>query len=119
MAIQDYQMKLDISTSGIPHQRPTTTKKGTESIVKKKGKHGKPYFKVCFPPGRLEVLDVGCGTGEMGFLFAELGHRVTGLDLSEKMFEKARDKASRQGHNIVFKKEMLKILLLKPRLLIS
>ncbi len=50
------------------------------------------------------MLDVGCGTCEIGLLFAEMGHQVTGLDLSEKMLAKAREKASRRGFDIAFKK---------------
>ena len=56
------------------------------------------------PVGRLEVLDVGCGTGEIGLLFAELGHHVTGLDLSEKMLAKAREKTSKKMYDSTFKK---------------
>jgi SAM-dependent methyltransferase len=43
------------------------------------------------------VLDVGAGTGAMSLLAAELGYRVTGLDLSPGMLEKARAKARAQG----------------------
>jgi len=45
------------------------------------------------PPTPQRVLDIGCGTGAMGLLFAEMGHRVTGIDLSEEMMAKARRKA--------------------------
>ncbi len=45
------------------------------------------------PGPRQRVLDIGCGTGVMGLLFAEMGHQVTGLDLSEAMMAKAREKA--------------------------
>ncbi|MEI7856880.1 MAG: class I SAM-dependent methyltransferase [Methanomicrobiales archaeon] len=48
------------------------------------------------PGPSLTVLDVGCGTGAMGLLFAGMGHRVTGLDLSEGMLAKAREKADAQ-----------------------
>ncbi|MDD1723781.1 MAG: class I SAM-dependent methyltransferase, partial [Methanospirillum sp.] len=41
----------------------------------------------------LTVLDVGCGTGAIGLILAEMGHNVTGLDLSEKMMEEGRQKA--------------------------
>ena len=43
--------------------------------------------------GHLRVLDVGCGTGEICLLLAEMGHQVTGIDLSEKMLALARSKA--------------------------
>jgi ubiquinone/menaquinone biosynthesis C-methylase UbiE len=43
--------------------------------------------------GHLKVLDVGCGTGEISLLLAEMGHQVTGIDLSEKMLALARSKA--------------------------
>ena len=45
------------------------------------------------PSSSQKILDVGCGTGAMGLLFAEMGHQVTGVDLSEAMMEKARQKA--------------------------
>lgn len=46
------------------------------------------------------ILDVGCGTGAMGLLFAEMGHYVTGVDLSEAMMAKARQKADAQKLSI-------------------
>ncbi|HYC07260.1 MAG TPA: methyltransferase domain-containing protein, partial [Candidatus Binatia bacterium] len=39
---------------------------------------------------RLRVLDVGTGTGVLALLAAELGHDVTGVDLSEGMLAQAR-----------------------------
>jgi ubiquinone/menaquinone biosynthesis C-methylase UbiE len=39
------------------------------------------------------VLDIGTGTGLMALLAAELGHDVTGLDMSEGMLDQARRKA--------------------------
>ena len=44
-----------------------------------------------------QVLEVGCGTGEISFLLAELGHQVTGLDLSPLMIERARRKSADAG----------------------
>ena len=46
-------------------------------------------------PGK--VLDIGCGTGVMGLLFAGMGHHVTGLDLSYAMLAKARENADAQA----------------------
>ena len=42
---------------------------------------------------RLKILDVGCGTGVIALLLAEMGHEVTGVDISERMLERAREKA--------------------------
>lgn len=44
-------------------------------------------------PGRgCDLLDLGCGTGSLSLLAAEQGHRVTGVDLSPAMVERARAK---------------------------
>ncbi len=50
------------------------------------------------PPGPLMVLDVGCGTGAMALLFGEMGHRVTGIDLSREMIVKVRKKAETSNY---------------------
>lgn len=47
------------------------------------------------PPA--SVLDVGAGTGTMSLLAAELGHRVTAIDVAPAMLDRARDKASAAG----------------------
>jgi ubiquinone/menaquinone biosynthesis C-methylase UbiE len=49
------------------------------------------------------VLDVGCGTGFLAFRFAELGHTVTGIDLSPQMIDRARRKAEQAGRQIDFR----------------
>jgi demethylmenaquinone methyltransferase / 2-methoxy-6-polyprenyl-1,4-benzoquinol methylase len=41
-----------------------------------------------------EVLDVCCGTGDLAVAAADAGGRVTGLDFSEPMLERARRKSS-------------------------
>ena len=48
------------------------------------------------------VLDIGCGTGSLSLVLAERGHRVTGIDLSPAMIERARAKAAAAGQNIAF-----------------
>ncbi len=52
------------------------------------------------PESPQKVLDVGCGTGVIGLLFSEMGHQVTGVDLSEEMMAKARGKAKVQNLSI-------------------
>jgi demethylmenaquinone methyltransferase/2-methoxy-6-polyprenyl-1,4-benzoquinol methylase len=40
------------------------------------------------------VLDACCGTGDLALACARIGGRVTGLDFSERMLERARQKSS-------------------------
>jgi SAM-dependent methyltransferase len=54
------------------------------------------------PPPPARVLDAGTGTGSIAFLTAELGHQVTGVDLSGGMLERARGKALAQGLDVTF-----------------
>jgi len=49
------------------------------------------------PTGPWDVLDVGCGTGSLTALLAQAGHRVTGVDVSPKMIERARTKLDDAG----------------------
>lgn len=49
-----------------------------------------------------KILDIGCGTGSISVLLAELGHEVTGIDLSPKMIDLAKSKASDAKKDIVF-----------------
>jgi SAM-dependent methyltransferase len=54
------------------------------------------------PDTGARVLDVGAGTGSLSLLAAELGYRVTALDLSPGMLAKARTKAADRGLEIEF-----------------
>jgi len=53
----------------------------------------KELFGRLIPGDGLKVLEAGCGTGEMSFLLAGMGHEVYGVDLSENMLAKAIEKA--------------------------
>ena len=52
------------------------------------------------PPPGARILDAGAGTGTISLFAAELGYRVTALDLSPAMLEQARRKASARGLEI-------------------
>jgi ubiquinone/menaquinone biosynthesis C-methylase UbiE len=60
------------------------------------------------------VLDLGCGTGSLSVLLALEGHRVTGIDLSERMLERARAKAAEAGVDVEFSKGDASALELPP-----
>ncbi|WP_049923855.1 class I SAM-dependent methyltransferase [Halopiger djelfimassiliensis] len=53
------------------------------------------------PPRR--VLDVGCGTGVVSLLLAAIGHEVTGIDLSDGMLDRARQKARETNGTVEFR----------------
>jgi SAM-dependent methyltransferase len=47
--------------------------------------------------GRGSILELGCGTGRALLPLAQAGHVVTGVDISPKMLEIARERASLAG----------------------
>ncbi len=50
----------------------------------------------------LRILDIGCGTGRHAIELTQRGYQVTGIDLSDSMLKKAREKASKQNLSINF-----------------
>ena len=62
-------------------------------------------FAELLPPAPADVLDVATGTGFAAKIEAKLGHRVTGIDLSESMLAEANAAAARDGLTIRFKLE--------------
>ena len=60
-------------------------------------------FDRCLPRSRkLDILDIGTGTGFFALLLTEKGHRVTGVDLSEEMIRYAKANAERAGADAAF-----------------
>jgi ubiquinone/menaquinone biosynthesis C-methylase UbiE len=53
--------------------------------------------------GKQRILDVGTGTGAMAMVLAEMGHDVTGIDLSEGMLNRAKEKAKQTSLPVEFK----------------
>ncbi len=52
----------------------------------------------------LKILDIGCGTGRHSIELSKRGYSVTGIDLSDSLLKKAREKADRQNIKIDFLK---------------
>ena len=58
-----------------------------------------------FAPARgrpLDVADIGCGAGAHSMLWAQLGHRVHGLDVSADLVDVARRRALEAGYTVAF-----------------
>ena len=48
------------------------------------------------------VADIGCGAGAQSILWAELGHKVHGLDVNAQWLDLARKRATGAGYDIEF-----------------
>lgn len=80
--------------------------------------YGEKYDNECFAQGTigecdfierelnhnkaLKIIDIGCGTGRHSIELSKRGYSSTGIDLSESLLEKAREKAKRNGVQIDF-----------------
>ncbi|HHI00196.1 MAG TPA: class I SAM-dependent methyltransferase [Thermococcus litoralis] len=53
-------------------------------------------------PEGAKILDVGCGVGRHSIELAKRGYRVTGVDISRKMLEKAEERAQKEGVEVEF-----------------
>jgi 2-polyprenyl-3-methyl-5-hydroxy-6-metoxy-1,4-benzoquinol methylase len=51
---------------------------------------------------QLNILDIGCGTGRHSLELARRGYRLTGIDLSNSMLDRAREQARSQNLRIDF-----------------
>ena len=51
------------------------------------------------------ILDIGCGTGRHSIELAKRGYNVVGIDLSESLLKRAKEKASEQKLQIFFQKQ--------------
>ena len=52
------------------------------------------YLDSILPDKPLHILELNCGTGKDAVWFADKGHNVTATDISDKMLEIAKNKAS-------------------------
>ena len=62
------------------------------SFIEKEKKHDK----------RINILDVGCGTGRHAIELAKRGYKVTGIDLSPSQLKRAAGKAKAAGVKVEF-----------------
>ena len=51
-----------------------------------------------------KILDIGCGTGRHSIELSKRGYSITGIDLSESLLNRAREKAVEQNLSIDFQK---------------
>ncbi len=52
----------------------------------------------------IKILDIGCGTGRHALELTRRGYRVVGIDLSESLLNRAREKASADNLQIEFRR---------------
>jgi 2-polyprenyl-3-methyl-5-hydroxy-6-metoxy-1,4-benzoquinol methylase len=52
----------------------------------------------------IKILDIGCGTGRHSIELSKRGYSVVGIDLSESLLKRAKEKAFEQNLQIVFQK---------------
>lgn len=50
----------------------------------------------------LDIADIGCGAGTQCLLWAELGHRVYGIDINQPLIELARERSLAAGQSISY-----------------
>lgn len=53
----------------------------------------------------LKIIDIGCGTGRHTIELTKRGYDVTGIDLSDSLLQRAREKAQEQSLEIDFQKQ--------------
>ncbi len=83
--------------------RSSTYTNGVNGFDEEERRVWKQTFENSLPANeRLKILDVGTGAGFLALLFAEMGHEVTGIDLSAGMLEKAKHNAENMGLKINF-----------------
>ncbi len=58
------------------------------------------FIEECNPQPGQRVLDLGCGTGNLGSLFSKQGCEVWGIDFSPAMIDKAKEKFP-DGHFLI------------------
>jgi len=51
-----------------------------------------------------KILDIGCGTGRHSIELTKRGYKITGIDLSESLLKRAREKALAQKLHVDFRK---------------
>ncbi|MCK4630146.1 MAG: class I SAM-dependent methyltransferase, partial [Bacteroidales bacterium] len=56
------------------------------------------------------ILDIGCGTGRHSIELTKRGYQITGIDLSETLLNRAREKALKEDLKIDFQKQDARIL---------
>ena len=52
-----------------------------------------------------KIIDIGCGTGRHSIELARRGYKVVGVDLSESMLKRAKQKAIEENLQIIFEKQ--------------
>lgn len=84
--------------------RSTSYTNGATSLGEEEREIWKQSLLPYLGTGPLKVLDIGTGKGFLALLFADMGHEVTAIDISQSMLEKAQRESIKRNLDIKFKK---------------
>ncbi len=73
-----------------------------QKVIAEESDAWKQEFRGLLGDKKQKVLDIGTGAGDIAILMAELGHNVSGVDISMKMLEGAEKRAKAKGLSINF-----------------
>jgi SAM-dependent methyltransferase len=68
------------------------------------------FERIIQPTQPLRILDLACGNGRHAIEFARRGHVVTGVDLSIRLLDIAREQAANEQRHVVFQRDNMRQL---------
>jgi len=88
-----YAPSFDLSLAELKYVSPTLLRQAVDLAVAPGGPAEKDWPAEKGPSsGKWRVMDAGCGTGLCGPLFKNLSSHLAGIDLSQRMIDRARDR---------------------------
>jgi ubiquinone/menaquinone biosynthesis C-methylase UbiE len=100
--MSDVQSKITAAWDRAAERYDTHTGHGLNN--ERERQSWRDVLRALLPPPPADVLEVGAGTGTMALLLDGMGYRVRGIDLSEKMLTRARQKAAAASASVTFER---------------
>ena len=101
--MNDYQKQLNASREEWDKEAPQFDNEPDHGLRHPDVRQAwKALLQATIIPSAERILDLGCGTGSLSLLLAELGYDVIGADFSPKMLDIAREKSEQAGYVIPY-----------------